>query len=118
MRWKTIPWMTIGTIGLMAGAALASNSGIAPFDTAANMVEKVIIGAGLVGMSAGTLGALNHVRGGDWSGALNHSGLAIGSGAMTMLSPTIGTEIGGVAAALIHHPIVHAALHLALRAFA
>jgi hypothetical protein len=103
---------------LIAGAAWASTSGIAPVDTALNTLGRVAEATGFMVGGVGTIGIIHHVRSGSWLGAAEHLGLATTGGAIVYNYPTIATMFGGSAAALVHSAIAHPAAHLALHAAA
>jgi hypothetical protein len=104
---------------LVAGAALAANSGIGSFDTPMNNIGSVIKGAGYVAGGVGTIGVIHHIRSGSWLGMLEHLGLTVVSAAAIVNYSTYSPTFGGSAAALVHgvatHPMAHLVAHAATR---
>jgi hypothetical protein len=101
---------------LVAGAALASNSGIGAVDQSLNALGRVAEATGFMVGGVGAVGIIHHVRSGSWLGAAEHLGLATTGGALVYNYPTFATIFGGSASALIHSAISHPAAHLAVHA--
>jgi hypothetical protein len=115
MRTLTKVLVTLTPLMLIAGAAWASTSGIAPVDTALNTLGRVAEATGFMVGGVGTIGIIHHVRSGSWLGAAEHLGLATTGGAIVYNYPTIATMFGGSAAALVHSAITHPAAHLVVQ---
>lgn len=113
-KWQRVFVSTGGIFLFAAGAALASNSGIAPLDTVLNDGVLAVAGAATLGTSAGFLSALGHVRGGDYGTAASHGFMSVLCGSGAWGAATYCPALGGVAAALAHPIVHHAPLALSI----
>lgn len=92
---------------LVAGAALAANSGVATIDNWSNMFARISQAGGFAGCGIGLLAAGHHFMTGNWGTGLMNSGGTFVWGDTTMNYTAAAPQFGGTGAALIH-PAAHA----------
>jgi hypothetical protein len=119
MKWSKIPWLTIGTLAVMTGAAFASTTGFPGVDTALNAGGRLVeVGVGFIIGAIGIAHLPGHIIQHAWGHAVGHTILTgLGASLATNwagVAPTFGAA-GSVLITLANHPITHVVTHLVMR---
>ena len=94
MKLKRILTLTVPLL-LCAGAAWASNSGVAQLDLPLNTMGHVAQACGYIVGGIGAIGIIHHIRSGSWLGCAEHLGLATFGGTVVYQFPNLAPEFRG-----------------------